>query len=140
LIAAALAASGWNRTRAARKLGIDRSTLWRKIKDHGLMPPSERGGRGGLMSAGRNWLLGCGIGCGVVLLVFVLVAAGPSTCSATPSRLQAAGGIQTTLVKEHGQISDFRPRPDGRIPAERIVAFLAVRDTTAAQRDELARA
>ncbi len=38
LIAAALAASGWNRTRAARRLGIDRTTLWRKIKDHGLTP------------------------------------------------------------------------------------------------------
>ncbi len=38
LIAAALAANGWNRSRAARKLGIDRTTLWRKIKDHGLTP------------------------------------------------------------------------------------------------------
>ena len=33
-----LTATGWNRTRAARRLGIDRSTLWRKIKEHGLEP------------------------------------------------------------------------------------------------------
>jgi two-component system, NtrC family, response regulator HydG len=38
LILAALTASGWNRTRAARKLGIDRTTLWRKINEHGLTP------------------------------------------------------------------------------------------------------
>ena len=34
----ALAAAGWNRSRAARRLGIDRTTLWRKIKEYGLEP------------------------------------------------------------------------------------------------------
>jgi len=38
LLQSALEASGWNRTRAARRLGIDRSTLWRKLKEHGLKP------------------------------------------------------------------------------------------------------
>ncbi|MBU8869946.1 MAG: sigma 54-interacting transcriptional regulator [Gemmatimonadales bacterium] len=38
-IEAALERTGWNRTKAARVLGIDRSTLWRKIKLHGLRPP-----------------------------------------------------------------------------------------------------
>jgi DNA-binding NtrC family response regulator len=38
LIAAALARTGWNRSRAARRLGIDRSTLWRKIREYGLQP------------------------------------------------------------------------------------------------------
>jgi len=51
LIAAALVRAGWNRTRAARQLGIDRSTLWRKIREHGLRPeadpapPRREGGR-----------------------------------------------------------------------------------------------
>ncbi len=35
-IVAALAAEGWNRGRAARRLGIDRTTLWRKIREHGI--------------------------------------------------------------------------------------------------------
>ena len=39
MIAAALDRTGWNRTRAARLLGIDRSTLWRKIKQYGMNPP-----------------------------------------------------------------------------------------------------
>jgi len=41
LIAEALAGTGWNRTRAARRLGIDRSTLWRKIREHGLEPEDD---------------------------------------------------------------------------------------------------
>jgi PAS domain S-box-containing protein len=40
-IAAALERTGWNRTRAARLLGIDRSTLWRKIREHELKPELE---------------------------------------------------------------------------------------------------
>jgi transcriptional regulator with PAS, ATPase and Fis domain len=39
LLDAALRRHGWNRTRAARDLGIDRTTLWRKIREYGLTPP-----------------------------------------------------------------------------------------------------
>jgi len=39
LLQAVLVSTGWNRSRAARRLGIDRSTLWRKLKQHGLQPP-----------------------------------------------------------------------------------------------------
>ena len=38
LLAAALQRAGWNRSRAARRLGIDRTTLWRKIREYGLVP------------------------------------------------------------------------------------------------------
>ena len=38
MIAAALTRTGWNRTRAARQLGVDRTTLWRKIREYGLQP------------------------------------------------------------------------------------------------------
>ena len=34
----ALRRAGWNRSRAARRLGIDRTTLWRKIREYGLEP------------------------------------------------------------------------------------------------------
>ena len=35
-IRAALAASGWHRGRTAASLGMSRSTLWRKMRQHGL--------------------------------------------------------------------------------------------------------
>ncbi|MCB1183300.1 sigma 54-interacting transcriptional regulator [bacterium] len=38
VLAAALRETGWNRSRAARRLGIDRTTLWRKIREYGLEP------------------------------------------------------------------------------------------------------
>jgi transcriptional regulator of acetoin/glycerol metabolism len=36
IIATTLARTGWNRSRAARQLGVDRTTLWRKIREYGL--------------------------------------------------------------------------------------------------------
>ncbi len=93
------------------------------------------------MSAGRNWLLGCGIGCGVVLLIFVLVAGGSFYVLRDAIRgFKQMEESQTTLIEELGRIADFQPRPDGRIPETRIVVFLAVRDTTSGKRDDLARA
>ena len=38
LLVRALRATGWHRTRAARQLGMDRTTLWRKIREYGLRP------------------------------------------------------------------------------------------------------
>jgi PAS domain S-box-containing protein len=37
-LAEALRATAWNRTKAARRLGMNRSTLWRKIREYGLQP------------------------------------------------------------------------------------------------------
>jgi hypothetical protein len=93
------------------------------------------------MGAGRNWLLGCGIGCGVVLLIVVLVAGGSFYFLRDAFRgFQQMEETQSTLVAQHGQIADFKPRPDGRVDAARITAFLAVRDTTTASRTSLAHA
>lgn len=39
IILEALTAHGWHRDKAAKALNIDRTTLWRKIKRHELLPP-----------------------------------------------------------------------------------------------------
>ncbi len=38
-VLAALVRHGWHRVRTARSLGVDRTTLWRKIREYGLTPP-----------------------------------------------------------------------------------------------------
>jgi DNA-binding NtrC family response regulator len=38
-----LAATGGNRTATARALGLDRTTLWRKLERYGARDPNERG-------------------------------------------------------------------------------------------------
>jgi PAS domain S-box-containing protein len=40
----ALSAHGWNRTSTARSLGIGRNTLWRRMREYGLVSGRERGG------------------------------------------------------------------------------------------------
>ena len=45
LLARVLREANWHRTRAARQLGMDRSTLWRKIREYGLRPEGQAGGR-----------------------------------------------------------------------------------------------
>jgi two-component system, NtrC family, response regulator HydG len=42
MLASALERAGWNRSRAARRLGIDRTTLWRKIREYGLSPDDDQ--------------------------------------------------------------------------------------------------
>jgi PAS domain S-box-containing protein len=42
----ALAAHGWRRTETARVLGIGRNTLWRRMREHGMVPPKQTGKRG----------------------------------------------------------------------------------------------
>ncbi len=49
MIAGVLAQTGWNYTRAAERLKLSRTTLWRKMKTYGLVapatkPPAEAGG------------------------------------------------------------------------------------------------
>jgi transcriptional regulator with PAS, ATPase and Fis domain len=41
VIAETLERNGWNRAGAARELGMDRTTLWRKLKKFGLKPPGS---------------------------------------------------------------------------------------------------
>ncbi len=41
MLATALEHAGWNRSRAARRLGIDRTTLWRKIREYELVPRDQ---------------------------------------------------------------------------------------------------
>jgi len=70
-------------------------------------------------------LKGCGIGCGVAIVLIILVSVGGSIVMMNPFR--DAVEIRETLVDRHGSVNDFTPQPDGEIPADRMEAFLQVR-------------
>lgn len=83
----------------------------------------------------RKWLLGCGIGCGVM----VLLAAGVGTVGFLGVRKAMDRGKDIEsgyeeLKARYGAPEDFVPAPDGAVPAGRMLAFLAAREALAADR------
>ena len=88
-----------------------------------------------------NWLIGCGVGCGVVLLVLIALGVGGAFfLSNTVSGFEEAVKAGAALEELYGEAEEFRPAADGSIPESRMRAFLAVRDSTMPQRDRVAEA
>lgn len=86
----------------------------------------------------KPWLWGCGIGCGLVLLIVV----GLFTASFFFARNMVRGfedaeRSRAELATRFGDAGDFTPWPDGAVPAERMEAFLRVREATTEARAKL---
>ncbi len=87
-----------------------------------------------------KWLTGCGIGCGV--LVVIAIGVGLTIFMYTRNAVQEfkeIGESVSRVDKQFGRVEDYAPEPDGRIPADRVEAFLAVRKATTPARGELAK-
>jgi len=90
-----------------------------------------------MAGAGKKWLMGCGIGCGMI----VLILGGIGTCGymGVKKLKDRADQIEDSfeaLSAEYGRPGEFVPDVDGRIPAARMEAFITVREAMRAQRDE----
>jgi len=82
------------------------------------------------MKTGQKWLLGCGIGCGVlILLVIALAAFGFSYFRGFISDIEESEQVQTRLDEQLGDLDHYEPPPDGAVPPDRLVVFLQVRTT-----------
>jgi hypothetical protein len=90
------------------------------------------------MSAKRNWLVGCGIGCGLMLLAGIAI---PAACvmffRGTMQDLEQADASREALEEQFGAAEEFVPWPDGTVPADRVEAFLRVREATQPARASL---
>jgi hypothetical protein len=76
--------------------------------------------------------MGCGIGCGVVLLLIaIVVVVGYFAIKDTVDILKETEDSHDLLIEQFGDIRDFCPNASGDIPSERIEIFLSVRDSMA---------
>lgn len=94
----------------------------------------------GTSSSTKKWLIGCGIGCGAVLLIAILlVMGGFFFVRNIVQGFQDTEDLKDTLVELQGEIKDYVPDPDGAIKPERLEAFLQAREAMAPAREELER-
>ena len=88
-----------------------------------------------MSDGGKSWLKGCGIGCGVVLLLAIALGIGGGLMiKRTIDSVEETGDSLEALDAEFGGVGDFTPAADGRVPADRIEAFLAVRSSSESRR------
>jgi hypothetical protein len=91
-------------------------------------------------SATKKWLIGCGIGCGVVILIVViLIASGYFFIKNIVDEFKDTEAMTEVLTERFGRIPDFCPNPEGVIHAERIEAFLSIREAFQPIREEIAK-
>ncbi|MFO7607930.1 MAG: hypothetical protein R6X35_01850, partial [Candidatus Krumholzibacteriia bacterium] len=92
-----------------------------------------------MASGARKWLVGCGIGCGFL----ILTAGGIGTCGYVgvkkiKDRAERMDQGYEALEAEYGRPEDYVPPADGVVAVGRMEAFLAVRETLAPSRSDLA--
>jgi hypothetical protein len=86
----------------------------------------------------QKWLVGCGIGCAAVLVLVVAIGLGGYfVAKRTVEDFKEIAATVSKVDEQYGAVDRFTPEPDGRIPADRMEAFLAVRAATSALRAEL---
>ena len=94
----------------------------------------------GRSSTTKKWLIGCGIGCGAVLVIAALLVTGAFFFVRNlVDGFKDSEALLETLTERYGRITEFCPYPKGALPADRIAAFLEARGATAEVRDEIAR-
>lgn len=82
-------------------------------------------------STASKWLIGCGIGCGVVILLLVFAGVGGYFfIKNIVEGFEETEAITDALTERYGEIKDFCPDPGGAIKTERLEAFLSVRNST----------
>jgi len=86
----------------------------------------------------KKWLVGCGIGCGVIILILIALGiTGFMFFKNIADEFKDYDALMTTLTERYGSIGDFTPNPDGTISPERVESFLAVRDAFGPVREKL---
>ncbi len=92
-----------------------------------------------MAGTGKKWAIGCGVGCGLVLLVTLLVGGGMfMALRDTVKKGESINESFEALVAEYGRPEEYTPSANGVIPAGRMEVFLAVRQAMAPSARKLA--
>lgn len=85
----------------------------------------------------KKWLMGCGIGCGIfILLAAVVGTVGFFGVRKAIDRGKVIESGYEELKAQYGAPEEFVPEPDGAVPAARMLTFLAVREALARDRQD----
>jgi len=87
-----------------------------------------------------KWLMGCGIGCGAIIIIAIIVIVGAYFF--VKDKVDYVKEIEATseeLEDRYGQVRDFTPDPSGAISPDRIETFLTIRENTEFLRNRMER-
>ncbi len=88
-----------------------------------------------MSNTSSKWLTGCGIGCGVMIIIGILIfVGGYFLVRDTVSDFKKVEDVTLELEKNYGKVEDFTPWSGGVIPADRIETFISVREGATASR------
>jgi len=86
----------------------------------------------------KKWLVGCGIGCGVIILILIALGiSGYLFFKNVVDEFKDTEASMAMLTERYGKITDFCPNPVGAISPDRIEIFLAVREAFEPTREKL---
>lgn len=92
-----------------------------------------------MASTTKKWLIGCGIGCGLFILLIAAIGGGVFfMVKDVVKEGKSIDASNEAMVEAFGSPEEFTPALDGSIPPERMDIFLAVRDSIASERAEMA--
>jgi len=92
-----------------------------------------------MASTTQKWFIGCGIGCGLLILITAVIGGG--IFFAVKDVVEDGKSIEESnnaLVEAFGSPDEFTPAPDGSIAADRMEIFLTSRVETAESRNKMA--
>jgi len=81
-----------------------------------------------MAGSGSKWLKGCGIGCGIIVLLLIVVAVfGFFLVRRAFKDFHIMEASFKELQQAHGPAGEYCPAADGGIPADRLQRFIAIR-------------
>ncbi len=92
-----------------------------------------------MASTTQKWFIGCGIGCGLMILITAIIGGG--IFFAVKDVVKDGKAIDESndaMIAAFGMPDEFAPQPSGAIAPDRMEVFLASRTATAVSREKMA--